>query len=113
MTASTRSGNRAPGGNTASAPSSPTRTRFASSRLVAHIRYPAARPSMTSAVATPPPAPWTSTVPPGATPDLVNSIRYAVSHAVGRQAASRKLRPAGFGSRLRVGTATRSASVPS
>ena len=40
-------------------------------------------------------------------------MRYAVSHAVGRQAASAKVSSAGFGTRLRRGTATRSANVPS
>ena len=42
----------------------------------------------------------------------VNSIRYAVSHAVGRQAASSNESAGGFGTRFRRGTATRSASVP-
>ena len=65
-----------------------------------------------SAVDTPPPAPWTSTVPPGASPDWVNSIRYAVSQAVGRQAASVHDSSGGFGTRLRRGTMTCSARVP-
>ena len=43
-----------------------------------------------SAVATPPPAPCTSTVWPGFRPPWTKSIRYAVSQAVGRQAASSK-----------------------
>ena len=42
----------------------------------------------------------------------MNSIRYAVSHAVGRHAACSKLSPAGFGTTFRAGTATFSASVP-
>ena len=42
----------------------------------------------------------------------MNSIRYAVSQAVGRQAASSKESEAGFGTTLRRGTATRSAKVP-
>src|SRR5664280_2096790 len=49
---------------------------------------------------------------PGGTPALVNSIRYAVSHAVGRQAASAHDIPGGLGTRLRRGTATTSANVP-
>ena len=75
-------------------------------------RNPAADPSRISAVATPPPAPWTSTVSPGCSPDWVKSIRYAVSHAVGRQAASSQLSAAGLGTRLRRGTTTSSANVP-
>jgi len=75
ITTSTRSGSRAPAGNVWSAPSSMARSRFASLRLVAQIRNPAARPSRISAVATPPPAPWTSTVEPGWAPDFSNSIR--------------------------------------
>jgi hypothetical protein len=63
-------------------------------------------------VATPPLAPWTRIVAPGCAPDLSNSIRYAVRYAVGRQAASSKESAAGLGSRLPVGTATRSAKVP-
>src|SRR4051794_30498757 len=57
MTASTRSGSRAPDSNAWSAPSSTALARLASSRPVTHIRYPAADPSATSAVDTPPPAP--------------------------------------------------------
>ncbi len=49
---------------------------------------------------------------PGFSPDWVNSIRYAVSQAVGRQAASSNDSPAGFGTTFCRGTATRSASVP-
>ena len=75
ITASTRSGSRAPGSNASSAPSSTARARLDSERLVAHTRRPAARPNTISAVATPPPAPWTRTVAPGATPARVNSIR--------------------------------------
>jgi hypothetical protein len=75
MTASTRSGSRAPAGNAWSAPSSMARSRLASLRLVAQTRYPPARPSRMSAVATPPPAPWTRIVAPGSRPALANSIR--------------------------------------
>ena len=39
-------------------------------------------------------------------------MRYAVSQAVGRQAASSKDSEAGLGTTLRRGTATRSAKVP-
>ena len=42
----------------------------------------------------------------------MKSMRYAVSHAVGRQAASSNDSEAGLGIRLRRGTATRSANVP-
>src|SRR4029450_5953315 len=65
-----------------------------------------------SAVATPPPEPCTSTVSTGFRPLWVNSIRYAVSQAVGRQAASSNDSPAGLGTRFCAGTATRSASAP-
>ena len=85
---------------------------MASSRLVAKTRRPAAAPSTMAAVATPPPAPWTSTLSPGRTPALVNSIRYAVSQAVGRQAASSNESPAGLARTFQVGTVTRSAKVP-
>src|SRR5260370_5808861 len=50
------------------------RSRLAWVRLVTQTRYPAARPSRISAVATPPPAPWTKMVAPGWAPDLANSI---------------------------------------
>ena len=113
ITASTRSGSRAPDSKTWSAPSSRARSRLASLRLVAHIRKPAARPIRMAAVPTPPPAPCTSTVEPGWAPDFSNSILYAVRYAVGRQAASSKDSAAGFGTRLRRGTHTRSAKVPS
>lgn len=59
-----------------------------------------------SAVATPPPAPWTSTVEPGAAGETVKSMRYAVSHAVGRHAASSKESSGGLGTRFRSGTHT-------
>ena len=77
-------------------PSSRARARLASSRLVAQTTSPAARPSTIAAVATPPPAPCTSTRSPGLSPLCVKSIRYAVSHAVGRHAACSKDRPAGL-----------------
>src|SRR6266581_4923334 len=64
------------------------------------------------AVATPPDAPCTSTVCPGRKPELTKSIRYAVSHAVGRQAASAKDSSAGFGTTLRLGTISKSARAP-
>src|SRR5689334_783285 len=67
---------------------------------------------MTAAVATPPPAPWTSTASPSPMRPFVVSMRYAVSQAVGRQAASAKVSSAGLGTRLAAGTVTRSATVP-
>ena len=42
----------------------------------------------------------------------MKSIRYAVSQAVGRQAASSNDSDAGLGTTLARGTATRSANVP-
>ena len=114
MTASTRSGSRAPGSKTRSAPISSARAPLASSRR--GRPHPVVRPpsrAAISAVATPPPAPWTSTVPPGCTPDLVKSMRYAVSHAVERHAAVANDIAAGLGTTLPVGTRTFSASVPS
>ena len=113
MTASTFTGSRAPDSNASCAPSSSARARLASSRLVA--QHPqAGRPgrARSAAVATPPPAPWTSTVSPALSSPRVKSIRYAVSQAVGRQAASSKDSDAGFGTTLRRGTATLSANVP-
>ncbi len=98
--------------NTASAPSSSARLRLVSSRLVAKTRRPAAAPRTIAAVATPPPAPWTRTLSPGRTPALVKSIRYAVSQAVGRQAASSKESSFGLGRTFQVGTVTCSAKVP-
>ena len=112
ITASAFSGSRAPLSNASWAPSSSAFARLASSRLVTSTRSPAARPSTIAAVATPPPAPCTRTVSPGRSSPRVKSIRYAVSHAVGRQAASAKDSEAGFGTRLRRGTATRSAIAP-
>ena len=75
-------------------------------------RNPAREPSTVNAVATPPPAPWTSTVSPGVTAAALNSIRYAVSQAVGRHAASAKLSSAGLSIRLLAGTRTWVAKVP-
>ena len=112
MTASTRRGSRSPVSRTWWAPSSSARARLPSSRLVANTVSPPARASAISAVATPPPAPWTSTVSPALSPPCVKSIRYAVSHAVGRQAASSNDSDAGLGTTLDRGTATRSANVP-
>ena len=62
--------------------------------------------------ATPPPAPCTSTVSPGRNPEAVKSIRYAVSQAVGRQAASAKLNSDGLSTKLVGGTHTCVAKVP-
>ncbi len=84
ITASTRSGSRAPDSKAWSAPSSSARARFASSRLVTHTRSPAAAPRRTRAVETPPPAPCTSTVPPGCSPGL------GEEHAVGGQPRRRQ-----------------------
>ena len=75
ITTSTRSGSRSPDSNARSAPSDIAVARFSSERLVTHTRAPAALASTTSAVATPPAAPWTSTVIPGTTWPRVNSIR--------------------------------------
>ena len=86
--------------------------RLASSRLVASTLRPPARARVISAVATPPPAPCTSTVSPALSPPWVKSIRYAVSHAVGRQAASSNDSDAGFAITFCRGTATLSAKVP-
>ena len=74
-TASTRSGRRAPVSKAAAAPSSSARSRFASVRLVTQTVSPAAVPSLIAALATPPVAPWTSTVCPGARSPVTNSIR--------------------------------------
>src|SRR4051794_30961827 len=112
ITASTRSGRRAPDSKTWCAPISSARARLASSRLVASTCRPPARARLIRAVATPPPAPCTRTVWPGLRPPCTKSIRYAVSQAVGRQAASSKLSDDGFGTTLLRGTATRSAKVP-
>ena len=76
ITASTRSGSRAPGSNAASAPSSMrARALLLASGSSPRPARPPRAPSAIAAVATPPPAPWTSTVAPGATPRAVNSIR--------------------------------------
>ena len=77
------------------------------------MRTPAALPSIVAAVARPPPAPCTSTVVFGVASATTNSARYAVSQAVERQAACSSESASGFATRLRVGTATHSASVPS
>ena len=111
ITTPTRSGIRAPG-SSAVAPRAATRSRFHASRLVAYTRLPIATASTTAAVDTPPPAPWTSTASASATRPRAVSMFQAVSQAVGRQPASRKDSPAGFGIKFSGGTATRSASVP-
>ena len=49
--------------------------RLASSRLVTHTWKPIASASWIAAVATPPPAPWMSTVSPTRSPDFVASMR--------------------------------------
>ncbi|BCB87056.1 hypothetical protein Psuf_043690 [Phytohabitans suffuscus] len=58
------------------------------------------------------PAPWTRTDWASSIRPRLVSMRYAVSHAVGRHAASAKDTPAGLGTTLARGTATRSAIVP-
>ena len=110
-TTSTR-GTRAPGSTAAAAPSASARARRSSDRLVTITSSPAAAPSRIAAVASPPPAPCTSTRCPGVAPPDRKSIRYAVSQAVGRQAASTNESSAGLSTRFQVGTATCSASVP-
>ena len=75
ITASTRSGRRAPDSNAWSAPSFTAWLRLSSERPVTHTRIPAALPRTISAVETPPLAPWTRIVDPGATRPRVNSIR--------------------------------------
>jgi hypothetical protein len=75
MTASTRSGSRAPDSNASCAPSSTARAALSSSRLVTYTRMPGGATSRIRAVDTPPPAPWTSTRSPGLSPDLVKIIR--------------------------------------
>ena len=88
------------------------RLPLTSSRDVTQTRMPACRASMVSAVETPPPAPWTRTVSPGRSAAGVNSIRYAVSQAVGRHAASAKLSSAGLATRFPAGTRTDWAIAP-
>ena len=75
ITASTFTGSRSPDSKTSWAPMSSARLRLASSRLVARTFSPPARASVISAVATPPPAPCTSTVSPALRPPWVKSIR--------------------------------------
>ena len=111
-TASTRAGRRAPVSTAPAAPSATARSRFSAERDVTQTSRPAAAPSVTAAVASPPPAPCTSTRSPGVSPPAVKSMVYAVSQAVGRQAASWNESSAGLGTRFAVGTDTRSASVP-
>ena len=57
------------------APCALARARPSSERLVTQTSNPAARPSWMSAVAMPPVAPWTSTLSPARSPDLVKSAR--------------------------------------
>jgi hypothetical protein len=75
ITASTRSGSLAPLSNAWWAPSSTAFSPLAASRLVTHTRRPAWRARTIAALATPPPAPWISTVSPGRTAAFTNSIR--------------------------------------
>src|SRR5262245_65481818 len=73
MTARTFRGRTALGGKLSWAPSALARARPSAERLVTQTSKPAARPSWMSAVAMPPVPPWTSTVSPARSPDLVNS----------------------------------------
>ena len=75
ITASTRSGNRAPGSNASSAPRPRAAARFASEVPVTHTRSPSAAPRAVAADATPPDAPCTSTVSPALSPESRVSIR--------------------------------------
>ena len=93
ITASTRAGSRSPVSTTSCAPISRARARLSSSRLVANTgSRPPAR-SMMSARRHAPTGALHGTESPGLRPDCVKSIRYAVSHAVGRHAASANDRP--------------------
>ena len=73
-TTSTR-GTRAPGSTAAAAPSARARARRYSSRPVTITSSPAALPSRIAAVASPPPAPCTSTRCPGVARPVTKSIR--------------------------------------
>ena len=113
MTASAFSGSRSPDSNAAWAPISSALARLASSRLVTSTRSPAARPSTIAAVATPPPAPCTSTVSPGL------QLAAGEEHPVGREPRGRQAGRLGERQRRRLGhdvaragTATRSAIAP-
>ena len=88
------------------------RRRLSAERLVTITRSPAARASAIAAVATPPPAPWISTVSPGSAPPRVNSMRNAVVQATVMQPASSIVMNVGFGTRLRTGTIVCSAKAP-
>ena len=101
ITASTRSGSRAPDSKTSCAPSSSARARLASSRLVAQTRSPRGAAERDRAVATPPPAPCTSTVSPGSQPGL------GEEHPVGRQPGGRQAGGLLEGQRGRLGTTLR------
>ena len=70
--------------------------RLSAERLVTMTRNPAARASAAAAVATPPPAPWISTVSPGSAWPRVKSMRYAVVHATVMHPASAIVMNAGF-----------------
>ena len=61
----------------------------------------------------PEPPAWTSTVSPGSSLALSNSMCCTVAKAIGAQAASRKATPAGTGITSRAGMLTRSRAKPS
>ena len=95
------------------APISSARARLASSRLVASTCRPPARASVISAVATPPPAPCTSTVSPGLRPPC--DEEHPVRREPGRRQAGGLLEATATPASARRcarGTATRSAKVP-
>ena len=81
-------------------------------RAFASTRTPAATPSCTAAVPTPPDAPFTRSVSPSASPALVKRASWAVMNASGTAAASRSVRSSGIRATCRSCTATMSASPP-
>ena len=75
ITASTFSGRRVPGSAARSAPAAVARSRLSASREVQNTVWPSAFANTIAADATPPPAPWTSTVEGPSRPERVVSIR--------------------------------------
>src|SRR5438874_5694568 len=86
---------------------------LASSPTVVMTVDPIAFAILIAAVPMPEPPAWTSTVSPGASFALSNSMCCTVENAIGVQAASRKETPAGTGIARRAGKLRRSRAKPS
>ena len=100
------------GSMAASAPSSFTWSRRSALRTVAVTRAPAAAPSWTAAVPTPPAAPWTSRRSPAFSPHCVKTASCAVVKTSGVPPAAGQSSASGTGMSWRSWTTASSACPP-